>query len=125
MLAAPYRTSAPYLQARRLLIDINRLGLPVACEYIDTISPQFIADLISWAFVGERTCASRAHRELASGLSTPVGFVKNAVRDSIRATEMVALDAVRASGSPHAFLSVGHGRIALNGPALSAYRGLP
>ena len=52
MLAGPHRTSAPYLQARRLLIDINRLGLPVACEYIDTISPQFIADLVSWAAIG-------------------------------------------------------------------------
>ena len=101
-----FQINKGFRQARHLLLDINRLGLPTGCEYLDTITPQFIADLISWAFVGERTCASRAHRELASGLSTPVGFVKNAVRDSIRATEMVALDAVRASGSPHAFLSV-------------------
>ena len=80
--------------------------------HADTLTPsplhnfQFIADLISWAVVGERTCASRAHRELASGLSTPVGFVKDSVRDSIRGGERVALDAVRASGAPHAFLSV-------------------
>ena len=93
-------------QARELLLDINKLGLPAGCEYLDTITPQFIADLVSWAFVGERTCASRAHRELASGLSTPVGFIKDSVRDSIRGGELVALDAVRASGAPHAFLSV-------------------
>jgi len=94
--------------ARQLLLDINRLGLPCGCEYLDTITPQFIADLISWAFVGSTTCASRAHRELASGLSTPVGFCKDEIRDAILGSsgERVALDAVRASASPHAFLSV-------------------
>ena len=66
-------------QARQLLLDINRIGMPCGCEYLDTITPQFIADLVSWAFVGERTFASRAHRELASGLSTPVGFLKDSV----------------------------------------------
>jgi 3-deoxy-7-phosphoheptulonate synthase len=101
-----YHINKGFRQARQLLLDINRLGLPCGCEYLDTITPQYLADLVSWAFVGERTCASRAHRELASGLSTPVGFFKDSVRDAIRNKEMVALDAVRASGAPHAFLSV-------------------
>ena len=90
--------------ARQLLLDINRLGLPTACEYLDTISPQFFADLIAWAMVGKRTCASRPHRELASGLSTPVGFCKGEAHEGFGAS--VAVDAVRASAAPHAFLSV-------------------
>ena len=105
-LDSSFQINKGFRQARQLLLDINRLGLPTGCEYLDTITPQYLADLISWAFVGERTCASRAHRELASGLSTPVGFLKDSIRDTIRSKEMVALDAVRASGAPHAFLSV-------------------
>ena len=101
-----FRINKGFRHARQLLLDVNRIGLPVGCEYLDTITPQFIADLVCWAVVGESTCASRAHRELASGLSTPVGFVKDSVRDEIRGGERVALDAVRASGAPHAFLSV-------------------
>ena len=96
-----HHTSAPYLQARRLLIDINRLGLPVACEYIDTISPQFIADLVSWAAIGAGTAESEAHRDLSSGLSTPVGFKNGSSGDS-----SAAIEAVSASAGPHAFLSV-------------------
>lgn len=100
-----FQINRGFCQARQLLIDVNQLGLPVGCEFLDTITPQFIADLVSWGYVGERTCANRAHRELASGLSMPVGFVKDSVRDAIRKGERVALDAVRASGAPHAFLS--------------------
>jgi len=91
-------------EARQLLLDINRLGLPAGCEYLDTITPQFIADLISWAHIGARTCASRSHRELASGLSTPVGFQKGL--PDLWHDDRVAVDAVRASAAPHAFLSV-------------------
>ena len=89
------------LQARQLLVDINRLGLPVACEYLDTISPQFIADLVSWAAVGAGTAESEAHRDLSSGLSTPVGFKNGNSGDS-----GAAIEAVSASAGPHAFLSV-------------------
>ena len=87
--------------ARKLLLDINDLGLPAGTEYLDLISPQYIADLISWGAIGARTTESQAHRELASGLSCPVGF-KNATNGSMR----VALDAIRSSSRPHHFLSV-------------------
>jgi 3-deoxy-7-phosphoheptulonate synthase len=87
--------------ARKLLLDINDLGVPAATEYLDLISPQYIADLISWGAIGARTTESQAHRELASGLSCPVGF-KNATNGSMR----VALDAIRSSSRPHHFLSV-------------------
>lgn len=95
--------------ARKLLLDINNLGLPAGTEYLDLISPQYIADLISWGAIGARTTESQAHRELASGLSCPVGF-KNATNGSLR----VALDAIRSSSRPHHFLSVtkqGHSAI--------------
>jgi 3-deoxy-7-phosphoheptulonate synthase len=95
--------------ARKLLLDINDLGLPAGTEYLDLISPQYIADLISWGAIGARTTESQAHRELASGLSCPVGF-KNATNGTMR----VALDAVRSSSRPHHFLSVtkeGHSAI--------------
>ena len=95
--------------ARKLLLDINNLGLPAGTEYLDLISPQYIADLISWGAIGARTTESQAHRELASGLSCPVGF-KNATNGSMR----VALDAIRSSSQPHHFLSVtkeGHSAI--------------
>jgi 3-deoxy-7-phosphoheptulonate synthase len=87
--------------ARKLLLDINNLGLPAGTEYLDLISPQYIADLISWGAIGARTTESQAHRELASGLSCPVGF-KNATNGSMR----VAMDAIRSSSRPHHFLSV-------------------
>jgi len=86
--------------ARRLLLDIAQLGLPTAVEYVDTITPQFVADLASYALVGSRQAGSRAHRELASGLSTPVGFQGGA------SSADAAVDAVRSAASGHAFLSV-------------------
>jgi 3-deoxy-7-phosphoheptulonate synthase len=87
--------------ARDLLVRINRHGVPAGSEFLDTISPQYIGDLISWGAIGARTTESQAHRELASGLSCPVGF-KNATNGSMR----VAMDAIRSSSQPHHFLSV-------------------
>ena len=90
-------------QARQLLLDVNRLGLPAGCLYCDTISPQFVADLVSWSCISSYSAQSRLHRELASGLSTPVGFVS--IGEGCSAAEL-AIDAVRVAGAPHAFLSV-------------------
>ncbi len=87
--------------ARRLLLDVAALGLPAGCEFLDPISPQFIADLVSWGAIGARTTESQVHRELASGLSMPVGF-KNGTDGNLQ----IALDAVRAAAHPHCFLSV-------------------
>ena len=87
--------------ARQLLIEINRLGLPAASEFLDVISPQYIADLISWGAIGARTTESQVHRELASGLSAPIGF-KNGTDGNIR----IATDAILAASRPHNFLSV-------------------
>lgn len=87
--------------ARRLLLDLADLGLPVGSEFLDTIMPQFIADLISWGAIGARTTESQVHRELASGLSMSVGF-KNGTNGSVQ----IALDAIRAARHPHHFLSV-------------------
>ena len=95
--------------ARGLLLAINDLGLPCATEFLDTITPQYTADLISWGAIGARTTESQVHRELASGLSCPVGF-KNGTDGNIR----IAIDAIRAAQSPHHFLSVtkaGHSAI--------------
>ncbi|MGV7961463.1 3-deoxy-7-phosphoheptulonate synthase AroG [Photorhabdus tasmaniensis] len=95
--------------ARELLRDINDMGLPAAGEYLDMISPQYLADLMSWGAIGARTTESQVHRELASGLSCPVGF-KNGTDGGIK----VAIDAINAAGSPHSFLSVtkwGHSAI--------------
>ena len=95
--------------ARRLLLEINEMGLPCATEFLDTISPQYTADLISWGAIGARTTESQVHRELASGLSCPVGF-KNGTDGNVR----IAIDAIRAAQSPHHFLSVtkaGHSAI--------------
>jgi 3-deoxy-7-phosphoheptulonate synthase len=86
---------------RRLLLDLAQLGLPVGCEFLDPISPQFSADLVSWGAIGARTTESQVHRELASGLSMPVGF-KNATDGNVQ----VAVDAIRAAANPHHFLSV-------------------
>ena len=96
-----YQINKGFRQARQLLLDINRLGLPVGCLYLDTISPQFVADLVSWSCISSWTTESFLHRELASGLSTPVGFQAGSVDAAER-----AIDAVRMSASPHAFLSV-------------------
>ncbi len=87
--------------ARRLLLDVNELGLPAGSEFLDLISPQYIADLISWGAIGARTTESQGHRELASGLSCPVGF-KNGTNGSLK----IALDAIRSASQPHHFLSV-------------------
>ncbi len=90
--------------ARELLLDINELGLPAGCEYLDMITPQYIADMVSWGAIGARTTESQSHRELASGLSCPVGF-KNGTDGNIK----IAVDAIRAASQPHHFLSVTKG----------------
>ncbi|OYX03398.1 MAG: 3-deoxy-7-phosphoheptulonate synthase, partial [Rhizobiales bacterium 32-66-8] len=96
--------------ARALLLDIGNLGLPAACEFLDMTTPQYIADLVSWAAIGARTTESQIHRELASGLSCPVGF-KNGTDGNVK----IALDAVSSASQPHHFLAVtkdGHSAIA-------------
>lgn len=90
--------------ARQLLLDINEIGLPGGCEYLDLITPQYIADLVSWGAIGARTTESQTHRELASGLSCPVGF-KNGTDGNVQ----IAVDAVKAASQPHHFLSVTKG----------------
>jgi 3-deoxy-7-phosphoheptulonate synthase len=90
--------------ARELLLHINELGLPAGTEYLDMISPQYIADLISWGAIGARTTESQVHRELASGLSCPVGF-KNGTDGNVK----IAVDAIKAASQPHHFLSVTKG----------------
>jgi len=87
--------------ARGLLLDINNLGLPAGCEFLDMTIPQYIADLVSWAAIGARTTESQVHRELASGLSCPVGF-KNGTGGDVK----IAVDAVAAAAQPHHFLAV-------------------
>jgi len=87
--------------ARGLLLDLCNMGLPVGSEFLDTISPQFIADLVSWGAIGARTTESQVHRELASGLSMPVGF-KNGTGGSTQ----LAIDAIKAARGAHHFLSV-------------------
>ncbi len=96
-----YRIHEGLRIARQLLLEINRLGVPAAGEFLDTISPQYIADLISWGAIGARTTESQVHRELASGLSAPIGF-KNGTDGNIR----IAIDAIQAAARPHHFLSV-------------------
>jgi 3-deoxy-7-phosphoheptulonate synthase len=90
--------------ARELLLNINELGLPAGTEFLDVISPQYIADLISWGAIGARTTESQVHRELASGLSSPVGF-KNGTDGNVK----IAVDAIKAASQPHHFLSVTKG----------------
>jgi 3-deoxy-7-phosphoheptulonate synthase len=95
--------------ARELLVDLANDGMPAGCEYLDMITPQYIADLVSWGAIGARTTESQIHRELASGLSCPVGF-KNGTDGNVR----IAVDAMRAAAQPHHFLSVtkaGHSAI--------------
>ena len=95
--------------ARELLLEINELGVPAGCEFLDMITPQYIADLVAWGAIGARTTESQIHRELASGLSCPVGF-KNGTDGNIK----IAVDAIRAAQAPHHFLSVtkdGHSAI--------------
>ncbi len=96
--------------ARQLLKDVNELGLPAGCEFLDIITPQYIADLVAWGAIGARTTESQVHRELASGLSCPVGF-KNGTDGNVR----IAIDAVMSASHPHHFLAVnkeGHSGIA-------------
>lgn len=95
--------------ARQLLLDINSLGVPAGTEYLDLITPQYLADLISWGAIGARTTESQVHRELASGLSCPVGF-----KNGTDGTLTIAVDAIRAANRPHHFLSMtkaGHSAI--------------
>jgi len=87
--------------ARKFLLDVVQLGVPTATEFLDPISPQFVADLVSWGAIGARTTESQVHRELASGLSMPVGY-KNGTSGDVQ----IAVDAVRSSAAPHHFLSV-------------------
>jgi 3-deoxy-7-phosphoheptulonate synthase len=87
--------------ARQLLVEINRLGVPAGSEFLDTISPQYIGDLISWGAIGARTTESQVHRELSSGLSAPIGF-KNGTDGNLK----IATDAIQAASRPHHFLSV-------------------
>jgi 3-deoxy-7-phosphoheptulonate synthase len=99
--------------AREVLLTINELGLPAGTEFLDMISPQYIADLVSWGAIGARTTESQVHRELASGLSCPVGF-KNGTDGNLR----IAIDAIKAAAHPHHFLSVtkaGHSAIVSTG----------
>jgi 3-deoxy-7-phosphoheptulonate synthase len=103
-------------KGRRLLCDLAEMGMPAGCEFLDPISPQFFADLVSWGAIGARTTESQVHRELASGLSVPVGF-KNGTDGNLQ----IAIDAVRAAANPHHFLSVTKEGIA----AIVATRGNP
>jgi 3-deoxy-7-phosphoheptulonate synthase len=87
--------------ARRFLLDVTELGLPAGTEFLDPITPQFLADLVAWGAIGARTSESQVHRELASGLSMPVGF-----KNGTDGTVQVAIDGLRSSAHPHHFLSV-------------------
>ncbi|MGR8998049.1 MAG: 3-deoxy-7-phosphoheptulonate synthase [Gammaproteobacteria bacterium] len=90
--------------ARQLLLDVNTIGVPAATEYLDLITPQYISDLIAWGAIGARTTESQGHRELASGVSCPIGF-KNSTDGTIK----IAIDAIGAAMSPHHFLSLTKG----------------
>ncbi len=96
-----YRIDEGLRIARQLLVEINRLGVPAGSEFLDVISPQYIGDLITWGAIGARTTESQVHRELASGLSAPIGF-KNGTDGNIK----IATDAIQAAARPHHFLSV-------------------
>jgi 3-deoxy-7-phosphoheptulonate synthase len=87
--------------ARRLLLDVAEAGLPVGCEFLDTLIPQFIADVVAWGAIGARTTESQVHRELASGMSMPIGF-KNGTDGNVQ----IAVDAIRSAANPHHFLSI-------------------
>src|SRR5688500_3338412 len=102
--------------ARRILVDVNSLGLPAGCEFLDPITPQSIADCVTWGAIGARTTESQVHRELAAGLSMPVGF-KNGTDGSVQ----IAVDALRAAAYPHRFLGVTEQGLA----AIVATRGNP
>ncbi|CAK0744264.1 3-deoxy-7-phosphoheptulonate synthase, Phe-sensitive [Gammaproteobacteria bacterium] len=99
-----FRINDGLRMARRLLLDLAEQGIPAGTEYLDLISPQYVADLISWGAIGARTTESQTHRELASGLSCPVGF-KNGTNGDLQ----IAIDAIRSASSPHAFMSLTKG----------------
>ena len=108
-----YRINDGLRIGRKLLLDLNEMGLPTASEFLDMISPQYVADLMSWGAIGARTTESQVHRELASGLSCPVGF-----KNGTDGTTKVAVDAINAASAPHCFLSVtkyGHSAIVQTG----------
>jgi 3-deoxy-7-phosphoheptulonate synthase len=96
-----FRINDGLRMTRRLLLDLVAIGVPAACEFVDSISPQYTSDLVAWAAIGARTTESQVHRELASGLSMPVGF-KNGTDGNVQ----VAIDAVRAAREPHSFMGV-------------------
>ncbi len=96
-----FRINEGLRRARQLLLDITEIGLPAGTEYLDLLSPQYISDLVSWGAIGARTTESQSHRQLASGLSCPVGF-KNGTDGGVR----VAADAVVAAAAPHAFMGM-------------------
>lgn len=106
MLDGSFRINEGLRIARKLLLEINELELPTGCEYLDPITPQYISDLVSWGAIGARTTESQTHRELASGLSCPVGF-KNGTDGNIN----IAIDAIKAASHPHHFLGVTKGGI--------------
>lgn len=96
-----FNINAGLKKARQFLLDVNSLGIPCATEFLDTVSPQFCADLISWGAIGARTTESQLHRELASGLSMPIGF-KNGTSGALQ----IAVDAVKSAMHAHAFMGV-------------------
>ena len=96
-----YRIDEGLRIGRQLLLEINKLGMPAGSEFLDVISPQYLGDLIAWGAIGARTTESQVHRELASGLSAPIGF-KNGTDGNIK----IAIDAIQAAARPHHFLSV-------------------
>jgi 3-deoxy-7-phosphoheptulonate synthase len=99
-----YRINEGLRLARRILVEVNELDLAAGTEYLDMITPQYLADLIAWGAIGARTTESQVHRELASGLSCPVGF-KNGTNGDVK----IAVDAIKAASAPHHFLSVTKG----------------
>jgi 3-deoxy-7-phosphoheptulonate synthase len=96
-----FRINEGLRRARELLLEINTLGLPAATEFLDLLTPQYVSDLIAWGAIGARTTESQSHRQLASGLSCPVGF-KNGTDGGVQ----VAADAVRAAAAPHSFMGM-------------------
>src|SRR5690606_10151605 len=96
-----YRINEGLQRARALLLEINELGLPIATEFLDLLSPQYIADLIAWGAIGARTTESPSHRQLGSGLSCPLGF-KNGTDGGVQ----IAIDAMVAASAPHAFMGM-------------------
>jgi 3-deoxy-7-phosphoheptulonate synthase len=104
MLDGSFKINEGLRLARELLLEINELGVPAATEFLDTLTPQYYADLISWGAIGARTTESQVHRQLASGMSCPMGF-KNGTDGNIK----IAVDAIKAAAAPHFFLSVTKG----------------